>query len=748
VALVDPTKLLARNDKWYVGGGSLLIYAPPFPMWDEVPGYWDTVHFGNLPIKHLLAVTILMDGRVLALRLRNKSWFPDRSEYEFEAENGILLKMVRKPAPPDGLICEITLKPATRSAHTLDILFWGVRKTRGSPSESVAKDFRYDDRRLTFTEEIAERSPRKISVAVAISLEKAPTSFQVTPAHFSPILPLFELTPFYSQIKMRGRLANRSCSVNFIGSLIYYALHKKVKLESKEQRLACHIKASELKTSKLKKEGFAKDQDRSEMFPQSWQDFLRLIPHFECSDEFLTRYYWYRWYGIWLNTIPGGTSRNYPYPAVTEGIDYFRGVITYSLMCHVREAKWLKSPLIAQGCVLTHIKHQASAGHFAGHIYLSHVQDKVFYFTDWGGALEELINHHPDERFERQIYRPLKKYLQYFLRERDRETSHLFDVWDQFETGQEYSSRYLFADKHFDRYGWESRLRMKGVDATYYIWKLASFLARLARKLGKNDESRTFQALAEKIKSQVREKMWDDREKFFFDFDAKANKRSPYFSAVGFYPVGSEIATREMALCALKHLFNKAKFCTAFPTPTSPVDDPCFSADANWRGERANCPWNGRVWPMVNSHISEVLAYSASLDKRYRKKLADYVRAFVKMMFFERDPKRPNCFEHYSPFTGEPCLYRGIDDYQHSWVADLILKYAVGLRATPDKLIIDPFPFGLDFFILKDALIRGNTISVLWNRTLDAKPAEGFFVLVNRKTVFHSKKLTSWELEI
>ena len=743
MALVKPTEFLARDDKWYVGGGSLVIYAPPFPVSDEVLGFWDTVHFGNLPIKNLLCITLLLNGKILNFTLTNRRWFPDRCEYEYKTENGILLKMVRMPIPPDGLACKVSVKDTSKSIRTLDILFWGVRKTRGSATETLSRDFGYENGRIMFTEEIAERSPQKVPIAVTIFLEKPPTSFQVTPAHSSPILPSFEFTPFYSQMKACGRLANKSARANFIGSVIYYALHKRVKLKAKEESLTCYIRANELK--KQKASGAEKGLRG---FPLTWQNFLKLVPHFECSDEFLTRYYWYRWYGIWLNTLPGGLAKNYPYPVVTEGIDYFRGVITYSLMCHVREVKWLKTPHLAQGCVLTHIKHQTSAGHFAGHIYLSHVQDKVFYLTDWGSAIEELINHHPDEGFEKKVYRALEKYLRYFLRERDREGSHLFDIWDQFETGQEYSSRYLFADKNFDRYGWENKLRIKGVDATYYIWTLATFLAQLAKKLGKIREAKSFENLASQIGCQVREKMWDENKKFFFDFDARTNKRSPYFSAVGFYPAGSEIATPEMTLNAVKHLFNKAKFSTAFPTPTSPVDDPYFSADANWRGERANCPWNGRVWPMVNSHISEVLAYASSLDAKYRKRLADYVRSFIRMMFFDRNPKRPNCFEHYGPFTGEPCLYRGIDDYQHSWVADLILKYAVGLRAMPDKVLIDPFPFGLDFFILKDAVIRGKRISVLWNRSLDGKPAEGFCVVVNGEIAFCTKKLTRLELPI
>ena len=476
-----------------------------------------------------------------------------------------------------------------------------------------------------------------------------------------------------------------------------------------------------------------------------WQHFAAIVPHFECSDEFITRYYWYRWFGIWLNSIPGGVVPNCPFPAVYEGIDYFRGLITYSLMCHVRETKWLRDPSLAQGCVRNHIAHQTRAGHFVGHIYVGHVNDRVFYHTDWGGALAELAAHHPDTAFESEAYLALVDYLRYFLHQRDREDSYLFDVTDQFETGQELSSRYFFAGEKADLYGWESRLRMKGVDATYYIWRLAVYLAQAAARQGHQQETEEFRQLADNIAAAIRQKMWDAQRDFFFDYDEEKAARSPFWSSVGFYPAGSEIAGSKMVSAALKHLFRKDKFGTPYPTPTSPVDDPYFSAEPRWRGERANCPWNGRVWPMLNSHIVEVLGHASELDSQYRKKLASYLKSYLHMMFFDGDPSRPNSFEHYHPFDGSPSIYRGVDDYQHSWVADLILKYVAGVRAKAHGLVVDPFPFALDWFLLKDAYVHGHHLDVEWNRDAAGKKKPGYRIRLDGEEVVAAKKLKRWE---
>ena len=72
------------------------------------------------------------------------------------------------------------------------------------------------------------------------------------------------------------------------------------------------------------------------------------------------------------------------------------------------------------------------------------------------------------------------------------------------------------------------------------------------------------------------------------------------------------------------------------------------------------------------------------------------------MMFFDGDPARPNCFEHYHPYSGLPSLYRGVDDYMHSWVNDLIIRYVCGVRPEGDRIVVDPFPFGLRSFLFRE----------------------------------------------
>jgi len=117
---------------------------------------------------------------------------------------------------------------------------------------------------------------------------------------------------------------------------------------------------------------------------------------------------------------------------------------------------------------------------------------------------------------------------------------------------------------------------------------------------------------------------------------------------------------------------------------------------------------------MTNSHIAEALACSAARfnDNHLKKKTAEFINKFIQMMFFDGDSSRPNCFEHYNPLTGQPSIYRGIDDYQHSWVVDLIIKYVCGVRPDEHGVTVDPFPFGLKHVLVEDIIVRGRKLKV------------------------------------
>jgi hypothetical protein len=143
------------------------------------------------------------------------------------------------------------------------------------------------------------------------------------------------------------------------------------------------------------------------------------------------------------------------------------------------------------------------------------------------------------------------------------------------------------------------------------------------------------------------------------------------------------------------------------------VDDPLFSPDAEWKGKRHNCPWNGRVWPMTNSHVLEGLLRQWRAGRREVGRYAAHLLTrYVRMLFHDGDLARPNCYEHYHPFTGRASVYRGIDDYQHSWVLDLLIRGVAGLDCTERGLVLDPLPVDVAWATLDGLVVRGKRVAV------------------------------------
>jgi hypothetical protein len=345
---------------------------------------------------------------------------------------------------------------------------------------------------------------------------------------------------------------------------------------------------------------------------------------------------------------------------------------------------------------------------------MNYYRQEMFYHANWGNALLQLHCIHPSLEYLQNVYEGLKKYVSYFDKERDEEVSGLYDIDNHYETGQEYMHRYTAVNAKADQEHWGEVFRLKGVDVTVYLYELKRAMSAVAEKLGKSDESDLWRIEADKIRSAVREKMWDPNEEMFFDVDPSTGQRTMVKAATCFYPYFTDIADQSHLRGLRRHLFSKKEFWTPYPIPSSSADDEFFSSSPSWKGTRMNCPWNGRVWPMTNSHIAEALASAAISfsDADLRKKTAEFIGKFVRMMFFEGNPNRPNCFEHYNPVSGKPSVYRGIDDYQHSWVNDLILKYVCGIRPEEFSVVIDPFPFDIDSVNVDNVLIRGRRIRV------------------------------------
>ena len=302
----------------------------------------------------------------------------------------------------------------------------------------------------------------------------------------------------------------------------------------------------------------------------------------------------------------------------------------------MRELRWLVDPTRARGVLRTFLARQREDGSLPGIVYLDGEHPDAHYIADWGGSLLALDEVHPDADFLAECYGPLARFAAHMRCTRDVEETGMYDVRDPYETGQETMSRYTAVDPEADRQHFEYRLRLKGIDLTSYMYRLERALARVAATLGRRDEMQAHDAVADRIGQAVRTHMWDSASALFSDVDPRTGTRTGIKAAVCFYPFLTDIATREHIAGLNRHLFDQTSFWLPYPVPSTAADDATFSADAEWNRVRQNCTWNGRVWPMTNSHIVDALGFVAtSLDPGLRARTAELLTSFLRMLFFD-----------------------------------------------------------------------------------------------------------------
>lgn len=718
----DPIELLARADKWYLGCGDGIIFAPPFAQWLDAPGFWDEATFYQYNFGPLYTVAFLEhEGKELCAELRERRWTPAELTCRYALAGGIEANEVRTVQPGGVFVSEWRLHATV--PMTMHAVAWTAQDSDVLDLGSVA----WDGSALGFVREVRDRRNVALRVRAELTCLGGATSWGASFSGRTALMPQWTFAPFAEQWRQEALPSRVRMPRNHADGQMFAAVHRALPRGTTDMQVTFALRltadagglsggtrprAHSPRSSAAVAAGYATLGGASR---RRWQEMFELAPRFTCSDPYFERYYWYRWYGLWLNSIAPGVGM-YRHPTTCEGVGALHEPTAASAACHVRELRWLSDPDLARGVLRTMFAHQRQDGAVPGRVYVNHVSEGDFYHADWGAAFEALHAVAPDKSFAAELYPQMARYAEWLLAVRDRDSTGMIDVVNQYETGHERMSRYLAVDPNADQYGWEDRLRLKGIDASVYAYRLLRTLQRLGPEVAPNDTIEWGKA-ADRIAGAVREHMWDPAADIFCDVDPASGQRTDVRSAFGFYPYITDIAQQAHASGLLRTLLDPALFWTTYPVPSSALSDPLFSATGEWRGKREARTSNGRVWPTINSHIVEALGNWATPDRpRLRSATAHLLRRFVHMMFWSGNPQQPNCFEHYNPFTGAPSAYRGIDDYQRSWVADLIVQYVCGLRPDHRGLTVDPLPFDIEMAELHDARVAGHSVSVRVDR--------------------------------
>ena len=215
------------------------------------------------------------------------------------------------------------------------------------------------------------------------------------------------------------------------------------------------------------------------------------------------------------------------------------------------------------------------------------------------------------------------------------------------EIGERHSSRFEGVDPGGARDELTAGARLKGVDVTTYAYTLVRALETMAQRAGHPPDARRWRVTRERIwRGAPHAHVGCDRRGMFSDVDPSSGERTRVKSAHAFFPYATDLVSAPCTRGGLeRHLLDPAEFWTPFPVPVTAIDDPFFSAYGEWKGQRQSQPWNGRVWPAVNSAVH---GRPRRCSRRARARAARGCRAafshrFVRMMFHDGDLRQAEC---------------------------------------------------------------------------------------------------------
>lgn len=209
----------------------------------------------------------------------------------------------------------------------------------------------------------------------------------------------------------------------------------------------------------------------------------------------------------------------------------------------------------------------------------------------------------------------------------------------------------LFADRGYD----EERIRqdcpflVQDVLFNSLLCKSGKDLAEIARVLG--EDPSPFEESAEKTKSAVNEKLWDEEHGTYLDYDLVAHRPISVYFTPNFLPLFAGIPSSRMAQCMVDSLEN-AGFGLSDESVT-----PVPSYDMNGFGFSPVQYWRGPVWININWFLAHGLE-----DYGYHKQAERLRRTIVNLC------QEQGFHEYYDPTTGA-----GHGSELFSWTAALLL---------------------------------------------------------------------------
>ena len=196
-------------------------------------------------------------------------------------------------------------------------------------------------------------------------------------------------------------------------------------------------------------------------------------------------------------------------------------------------------------------------------------------------------------------------------------------------------------DNQISRAGEKHSFQDEGVDLACYLHRELEAMALIARKLGKPDDQKSFQARADALAKKINDVFWDDKDGFYYDRNEKTGKLNRVKSVAGFTPLWAGIASPEQARrLVMEHLANEKEFWLKYPVASYAATEPDFYEGRHGK----ECNWRGTAWIPTNYMIFHGLM-------RYGYK--DLARDLAYRTFHMALDENPVTREYYDSDTGK-----------------------------------------------------------------------------------------------
>ena len=291
-------------------------------------------------------------------------------------------------------------------------------------------------------------------------------------------------------------------------------------------------------------------------------------------------------------------------------------------------------------------------------------------------SVEKIVRRTGDTAFAAQCYDGLEKYLKWDMDHR-RTPSGLF-FW--------HINRDM-ANNRCDESGMDNCSRfddveeMECIDFSCFMKREADAMSFLAQTLQRDEDAKRWAAYAQELKRLINERLWDETDRMYYDFEVKTQALHRFRSICSFMPLFAGVCSESQKNALTASLRDPKGFKAAFPIPSISASEKSFGTDM----------WCGPVW------INYVYLIAEGLYRCGEKELADEIvrdtvrgiaRVFMNDgVFYEyydsrcliSPPRLRRKGAPVSPYIGSRRITQTIRDY--GWTATL---YAALVHEHPD----------------------------------------------------------------